>query len=196
MKKLLFAIIVIGVAILMTQTLPDKKEHKRAMMDAVRELVEERANEKGVADNAITRIGKNLVSKSIEAGLSAKLRMNNYFLFNTTHIKTGGEDKLLSVGVLGQVITFNKDMLRNALEESKQIREEAKEEKKMLKAEQKRLKKELKRQKKLQKKREKEARKQAKEALKAQKKAEKEARKAEKAAQKAKEKAEKESKKQ
>ena len=142
MKKLLFTIIIIGMAILMTQTLPDKKEHKRAMMDAVKELVEERANEKGIADNAITRIGKNLVSKSIEAGLGAKLRMNNYFLFNTTHIKTGGEDKLLSVGVLGQVITFNKDMLRNALEESKQIRKEAKEERKMLKKEQKRAEKE------------------------------------------------------
>lgn len=174
MKKLLIAIIVIGVAILMTQTLPDKKEHKRAMMDAVKELVEERADEKGIADNAITRLGKNIVSKSVEAALGAKLRMNNYFLFNTTHIKTGGEDKLLSVGVLGQVITFNKDMLRNALEESKQIRKEAKEERKMLKKEQKRLKKELKEQKKLEKKREKEARKQAKKALKEQKRAEKE----------------------
>ncbi|MBR6962153.1 MAG: hypothetical protein IKH86_00840 [Prevotella sp.] len=180
MKKLLFTIIIIGMAILMTQTLPDKKEHKRAMMDAVKELVEERANEKGIADNAITRIGKNLVSKSIEAGLGAKLRMNNYFLFNTTHIKTGGEDKLLSVGVLGQVITFNKDMLRDALEESKQIRKEAKEEKKMLKAEQKRLKKQLKEQRKLEKKREKEARKREKEARKAQEKAEKERLKAEK----------------
>ena len=43
MKKLLTLVLIVGVAILMTLTCPDKKAHKEAMMKAVKELVDEEA---------------------------------------------------------------------------------------------------------------------------------------------------------
>ena len=117
MKKLLFLVIVLLVAVLMTQMRPSKAEHKAAMMKAVKELVDEEAENKGLKDNGLTRFGKNVVNKAIEVALGSKLRLNDYYLFNTTHVRLKGEDKLLSVGMFGHVFTFDKKMLRDALEE-------------------------------------------------------------------------------
>ena len=41
MKKLIGVVIILGVAILMTLTVPDKKAHKEAMMKAIKEYVDE-----------------------------------------------------------------------------------------------------------------------------------------------------------
>ena len=157
MKKLLVLVIVIGIAILMTQTVPDKKAHKAAMMEAVKEYIDEEAEERGFADNGITRFGKNLVNKAIEGTLGSMLKVKNYYLFNTTHVRVKDKDQLLSVGLLGQVITFNKDMLRETIENAAVAKKEAKAEKKRLKEEKKRLKAEKKAREKLLKEKKKES---------------------------------------
>ena len=126
MKKFLFLIIILLVAVMMMLTRPDKKAHKEAMMKAVKEYVDEEAANKGLKDNWLTRQGKSVVNKGIEAVLSNKLKLNDYYLFNTTHVKMGDEEKMLSLGLFGQVITFDKDMLRDALEEAAQEKAEAK----------------------------------------------------------------------
>ena len=138
MKKLLFLVVVLLVAVLMTQMRPSKAEHKAAMMKAVKELVDEEAENKGLKDNGLTRFGKNVVNKAIEVALGSKLRLDDYYLFNTTHVRLKGEDKLLSVGMFGHVFTFDKKMLRDALEEGDDSPTD--EEKAALKAEKKRLK--------------------------------------------------------
>lgn len=161
MKKLLVAVIIIGIAVLMALTVPDKKAHKEAMMKAVKEYVDEEAEERGIADNGITRFGKNVVNKAIEGTLGTMLKVNNYYLFNTTQVKVKGKNQLLSVGILGQVITFNKNMLRETIENAAVAKKEAKAEKKELKAKAKAEKKRLKEERKKQKKLEKEARKRA-----------------------------------
>lgn len=166
MKKLLVAVIIIGIAILMALTVPDKKAHKEAMMNAVKEYVDEEAEERGIADNGITRFGKNVVNKAIEGTLGTMLKVNNYYLFNTTHVKFKGKDQLLSIGMFGQVITFNKEMLREAIENAAVAKKEAKAEKKELKAKAKAEKKRLKEERRKQKKLEKEAKKKAKKAKK------------------------------
>ena len=148
MKKVICFAIVLAIAIVMALTVPDKKEHKQYMMKAIREYVDEEATNNGIADNVVTRFGKNVVVKAIEAVLSSKLEESNYLLFNTTHIKLDDKDKLLSVGLFGQVITFDKDMLRDALEEAALGKAKAKEDKKRLKEEQKRFKEEAKAEKK------------------------------------------------
>ena len=94
------------------------------------------------------------------------LKVNNYYLFNTTHVKFKGKDQLLSIGMFGQVITFNKEMLREAIENAAVAKKEAKAEKKELKAKAKAEKKRLKEERKKQKKLEKEAKKKAKKAKK------------------------------
>ena len=183
MKKLLGVVIILAVAILMTLTVPDKKAHKEAMMKAIKEYVDEEAASMGIGDNGLARAGKNVVTKAIETILTSKLKETNYLLFNTTHIQMKEKDQLLSVGLFGQVITFNKDMLRKALEEAAEEKAEAKAEKKRLKAEAKAEKKRLKEAKAEKKRLKEEAKaekKRQREQEKAQRKAEKEQRKAEK----------------
>lgn len=169
MKKWLVIVAVLLVAVLMSQTVPDKQAHKEAMMKAINEFVEEEAQEKGFGDNLLTDIGKGVVVKAAEVALNTKLRVNNYYLFNTTYVRLKGKDQILSAGLFGHVFTFDKEMLKEKLQEALDAKEEAKSEKaqakedakelKRLQKEQKKREKELKKE---QKRREKEARKEAK----------------------------------
>ena len=112
MKKLLTIVIILLIAVLMTQTVPSKKAHKEAMMKAIKE------------DNVLTNIGKVVVNKGIEVALNAKLKVHNYYLWNTTTVRLDGKDQLLSVGVLGQVLTFDKDMLKERIEKADNVESE------------------------------------------------------------------------
>ena len=125
----------------------------------------------------LTNLGKNIVNKTVETALNAKLKMKDYYLFNTTYVRLKGEDQLLSVGLLGQVITFDKKMLREKLEEALKTKEEAATEKQAAKQSAKELKQLEKEQKKREKQLEKERKRQEKAARKEQKRLEKEAKK-------------------
>ena len=177
MKKYLIIVAVLLVAVLMAMTRPEKAAHKEAMMKAVKEFVDEEASEHGFGDNALTDLGKSIVNKTIETALNAKLKMNDYFLFNTTYVRLKGENQLLSVGLFGQVITFDKKMLREKLEEALDAKEEAASEKQAAKQSAKELKQLEKEQKKREKELEKERKRQEKAARKEQKRLEKEAKK-------------------
>ena len=124
MKKLLTLVVILLIAVLMTQTVPEKKAHKEAMMKAIKEYVDEKAQEKGFGNNVLTKIGKAVVNKGIEVALNTKLKVHNYYLFNTTSVRMDGKDQLLSVGVLGMVLTFDKDMLKERLEKADPIESE------------------------------------------------------------------------
>ena len=120
MKKILIGILVLAALILMASTVPDKKAHKDAMMKAVKEYVDEEATKRGFGDNVLSNLGKGIVNKTVE--------VNNYLIFNTTHVKLDGKKKTLSLGLLGHVFTFDKKMLRDALEASAQEKQELREE--------------------------------------------------------------------
>lgn len=179
MKKLLIAVIVLLVAVLMTLTVPDKQAHKEAMMKAVDEYVSEEA-ENRFGDNVLTNIGKNVAVKTIELALNSKLEVHNYLLWNTTSVHLKDKDQLLSVGMFGHVFTFDKDMLREKLEESLNAKEEATSERDAAKETARELKRLEKEQKKREKELAKEQKRREKEAAKEQKRQEKEARKAQK----------------
>ena len=185
MKKLLFLILIVGVVILMALTKPDKKAHKEAMMKAIAEYVDDKAEDSGLGNNVLTDLGKGLVRSTISLAMDLKLKLDDYFVANATHIRLNGEDKMLSLGLFGKVITFDKEMLRDALEngdklkqkdltdpdDKEALREAKKAEKEFLK-EAKRLEKEAK---KAAKEAEKEAKRMAREAEKAAKAAKREA---------------------
>ncbi|MBQ7419319.1 MAG: DUF4359 domain-containing protein [Prevotella sp.] len=177
MKKFLIGAIALIAIIAMVKTIPDKKAHKKAMMEAVKAYVDEEASQRGLGDNVLTDLGKGIVNKTIEVALNSKLEVDNYLLFNTTHVELEDETKTLSLGILGHVFTFDKEMLRDALEASAKEKADAKSERKAAKEAAKEARKLEKQLKKEQKKREKEARKE-------QKRREKEARKLEKQRQK------------
>ncbi len=191
MKKLIGVLILLMIVVLMVLTRPDKQQHKEAMMTAIEDYVTEEA-ENRLGDNVLAKISKGVVLKTAETALNTKLRENNYQLFNTTYVRLKGEDQILSLGLLGMVFTFDKEMIREKLEEATKVKEEAETEKEKAK----RSAKELKQLEKEKKKREKELRKEAKrkkkEAAKAAKEAAKEAKRLEKEAAKAAEDAKKE----
>ena len=118
MKKLMAIVIVLLVAVLMTLTKPDEQKHKDAMMSAIKEFVDQEAQDHGIKDNVLTKLGKNVVNQAIKTALNSKLKFDNYYLFNTTHVKLKGEEQILSLGIFGQVITFDKDMLKEKLAEA------------------------------------------------------------------------------
>ena len=184
MKKLLTVIIVLLVAVVMIMTRPEKKQHKDAMMVAIKEYVDEEAANKGIGDNILAKLGKGVVNKAIETALNSKLKMHDYYLFNTTYVKLDGDEQLLSVGLLGHVFTFDKKMLREKLEESLNAKEEEASEREAAKASEKEMKRLQNEQKKREKELAKEQERKEKEAAKAAKAAEKAARKAAKAAEK------------
>ena len=93
-------------------------------MKAIKEYVDEKAEEKGFGNNVLTKIGKAVVNTGIEVALNAKLKVHNYYLFNTTSVHLDGKDQLLSVGLFGQVITFDKDMLKERIEKADKIEPE------------------------------------------------------------------------
>ena len=164
MKKILWIVVVLLVCVLMYITAPAEEKHKEAMMKAVREYVDEEAANRGFRDNGITRLGKNVVVQAVKTALNSKLKFDNYYLFNMTHVKLGGESKTLSLGIFGQVITFDKDMLRENLEEASRTREGEKVQKAAAKEEARELKRQLRQQRKLEKKLAREKRRQEKKA--------------------------------
>jgi hypothetical protein len=179
MKKLLIVVIILLVAVLMKMTVPDKQAHKDAMMEAVNEYVEEKAVAK-YGDNMLTKLGRNVVIKTVEVALNSKLKVHDYLLFNTTYVRMDGEETLLSVGMFGHVFTFDKEMLEEKLEEAMDAKEEAASEKEAAKASARELKKLQREQRKREKELAKEQKRREKEQAREQKRREKEARKAQK----------------
>ena len=177
MKKLLVVVIILLVAVIMVITRPQKRAHKEAMMEAVKEYVNDQADSLGLGDNVLTDLGKGIVNKTIEKVLNAKLEMHDYLLFNTTYIMLQGEEQLLSVGLFGHVFTFDKEMLREKLEESAN-------EKALVKQNERELKELEKEKKKREKELEKEKRRQEKDSIKEAKRQQKEQRRLEKEAEK------------
>jgi len=117
MKKLMFIVIVLLVAVLMALTKPDRKAHKEAMIKAVNEYVTEEA-ESRFGRNVLTNIGKGVVVETVKLALNTKLKMHDYMVVNTTYVRLDGEEQLLSLGMFGHVFTFDKEMLREKLQEA------------------------------------------------------------------------------
>ena len=178
MKKALFLILIVGVAIVMVFTKPEKAAHKEAMMKVIAEYVEDEAEDRGFGHNVLTNLGKGAVRSAASLALDLKLKLDDYFLVNATHIRMNGKDQILSLGLFGKVITFDKNMLREALEKGdklKQIDLDDPDDKEALREAKKAEKAALKEAKKREKEAKKEAKRKAKEAEKAAKAAEKEA---------------------
>ncbi len=128
MKRTLAIIIVLILALLMVFTTPEKNTHKQVMMEVVKDYVDEEA-EKRLGDNIFADLGKIMANNSAKDILENKLRLHDYFFFNTTTMHLDGNDYLMSVGILNHVFTFDKETLQKRLDEAVNLKEEKKEEK-------------------------------------------------------------------
>lgn len=174
MKKLIVVLILLMVAVLMTLTRPDKERHKEAMLKAIEEYVDEEAKDR-LGDNVLAKISRGVVMKTAETALNSKLKENNYFLLNTTSVRLKGKDNILSLGLFGMVFTFDKEMIRDKLDEALKTKEYNKTERETAKQSAKELKKLQKEQRKREKELAKEQKRLEKEAKRRAKEAEKEA---------------------
>jgi len=179
MKKLLSVLILLMVAILMTLTRPDKERHKEAMLKAIEEYVDEESKDR-LGDNVLAKISKGVVMKTAETALNSKLKEHNYFLCNTTSVRLRGKDNTLSLGVFGMEFTFDKEMIRDKLDEALKTKEYNQTERETAKQSAKELKKLQKEQRKRERQLEKEKRKHERELAKERKRKEKELRKEQK----------------
>ena len=153
-------------SIMVALSLLDDVNQANQRLDNIRnqskEYVDEEAAERGLGNGILSDLGKGIVNKTIEVALNSKLEVDNYLIFNTTHVQLGEETKTLSLGILGHVFTFDKQMLRDALEASAKEKAEKKSERKAAKEASKEARKLEKQLKKEERKREKEARKEEK----------------------------------
>ena len=168
------------IIVIMAQTVPSKDRHKKVMMEAVKEFVDQEATDRGISDNVLTRLGKSVVVKAVETALNSKLKVHDYYVANTTYVIIDGKEQMLSFGVLGIVFTFDKEMLHERLQQALESKEVILTEQQMAKRNAKELKALEKKKKKLEKQQAKERKKREKQALKEQKKREKIARKEQK----------------
>ncbi len=122
MKKLLVAIIILLTAILMTQTVPSKKEHIKVIMENVKEYVS-KETESILGDNILSDLGKVLASNSIKLTLDSKLKVHDCYLFNYTTMYFDDKEQLLSVGLLGHIFTIDKDEIREWQNNSRENRD-------------------------------------------------------------------------
>lgn len=124
MKKLLTVVILLLVAVLLIMTRPNEEAHKEAMMKAVNEYIDDEAENRGFGKNILVSLGKASLVGVVKTALNMKLKMNDYYLFNTTSVHVDGKDQTLSLGILGHVFTFDKDMLREKLEQATKAKDE------------------------------------------------------------------------
>lgn len=124
MKKLLTVVILLLVAVLLIMTRPNEEAHKEAMMKAVKEYIDDEAENRGFGKNILVSLGKASIVGVVKTALNMKLKMNDYYLFNTTSVHVDGNDQTLSLGILGHVFTFDKDMLREKLEQATKAKDE------------------------------------------------------------------------
>lgn len=124
MKKLLTVVILLLVAVLLIMTRPNEEAHKEAMMKAVKEYIDDEAENRGFGKNILVSLGKASLVGVVKTALNMKLKMNDYYLFNTTSVHVDGKDQTLSLGILGHVFTFDKDMLREKLEQATKAKDE------------------------------------------------------------------------
>ncbi|MBR0047963.1 MAG: hypothetical protein IJP74_01415 [Prevotella sp.] len=124
MKKLLTVVILLLVAVLLIMTRPNEEAHKEAMMKAVKEYIDDEAENRGLGKNILVSLGKASIVGVVKTALNMKLKMNDYYLFNTTSVHVDGKDQTLSLGILGHVFTFDKDMLREKLEQATKAKDE------------------------------------------------------------------------
>lgn len=117
MKKLIITLLVlIGIAAVAVITCPDRQAHREAIMAVINESLHE---ELDVADDD----GLSMLLGTVGSGIAGyfidnRLTVKNHFVYSTAELKDlDGVDQQVSVGVFGHVFTFDKEDLRNVLEQ-------------------------------------------------------------------------------
>lgn len=126
MKKVIAAIIIVGAVLLLAMTCPDKTAHQEAIRDSISQAYNDKVNESMSEEDAsnelvqgFAMLGNIFVDKIVETVLDTKLSVKNYVLFSVGTIYRDGNSKTVSFGILNNVFTYDKEDIKNLIDENK-----------------------------------------------------------------------------
>ena len=117
--KIIVALLVI-IAFLFVFTNPSKRDHQDAIQNSLTAFVNENTAE---TENDLFSVGMQMINrmmtKSAIDALSETLNYHNYVFFSKTTATWNDKEHTVSYGILGKVITLNKDDITKALKKKK-----------------------------------------------------------------------------
>lgn len=126
MKKIIATIVFIGAILLFAMTCPDKTSHQEAIRDSISQAYNDKVNESMSEEDAsnelvqgFAMLGNMFVDKIVETVLDTKLSVKNYVLFSVGTIYHDGKSKTVSFGILNNVFTYDKEDIKNLIDENK-----------------------------------------------------------------------------
>lgn len=108
--------VIAALAIILTITNPKKDDHCREITNVSRSWVNETIDNFG-GDNLIGGVVKSASTWLIRNAVDENVKVDNYVLFSIGYIDTGAEKSRVSLGILGNVFTFNKEQLSEKVNE-------------------------------------------------------------------------------
>lgn len=126
MKKIIAAVIIVGVVLLLAITCPDKTAHQEAIRDSISQAYNDKVNEsmseKDASDQLVqgfAMLGNMFVDRIVESVLDTRLSVKNYVLFSVGTVYIDGDSKTVSFGILNNVFTYDKEDIKNLIDERK-----------------------------------------------------------------------------
>lgn len=116
-KSYLFSIITIVILFLLVLTNPDSVVHKAKVKESIlkdTELLSDMDNQSGW-EVLGTTLGLSLIDKLIDTAI----QVDNYVLFSLTRATWDDEDKIIGIGILGNVFFIKKNLYENDLDISR-----------------------------------------------------------------------------
>ena len=116
MKKIIYLILIVAVAVLSWMNKPTTEEHKAAIMAQVTGAISDELSSSNKVMDFLGSVGTAIGSKAAEAYIDTQMEMEDYYVCNVAMMEIDGEKKSLSIGVFGNVFTtFDKDDLKEAI---------------------------------------------------------------------------------
>lgn len=100
---------VLVVLVLLLVTRPSRKAHVDAIASAYRAYTSEKIDSSWLSITTVTAEGgKWVMNRLVDDFIERHLSTDDYFLLNVGHMEVLGESKMVSLGILGHVFTFDK----------------------------------------------------------------------------------------
>lgn len=114
MKKIFF--VIFGFVLILLLTCPSEKTHKDAICLSINRAIDEKLGDADFSWAGIMNYGSKIIIKNVANLLvESNLNVENYYLFSVGR-NTFDNGKVVSVGVLNHVFTFNKDDILEEIE--------------------------------------------------------------------------------
>lgn len=114
---LVFFFFLLALSVVMVITCPKEADHYEALQEVVGQVIDERI---GQSDNVVGEvwktIGKLALGKTGGIAITQMVRVDDYYLFSLGRLSFGGKERIVSVGVLGHVITPTKEQLQQEMQ--------------------------------------------------------------------------------